>query len=104
MATAAFAACAGAFAEEQDRSVQEALSETERAEIPRDRFVRSGDECGASRYAHLLGERYAELRQALLRSDANVVDRTRAMTLEYRPGQLNLVLDGAGRVIAVGCF
>ncbi|HYD85950.1 MAG TPA: I78 family peptidase inhibitor [Vitreimonas sp.] len=71
----------------------------------RDRFVVSDDTCGASRYAHLLGEEFAELHQAsLVPANANVVDRGRLTTLEYEPHRLNVVVNGAGRIIAVGCF
>lgn len=69
----------------------------------RDRFVLAGDACGASRYAHLVGERYATLDEAVLPDSANVVT-ARPFTLEYEPGVLNVVVDGAGRIIAIGCF
>jgi hypothetical protein len=68
-----------------------------------DGFVLASDQCGASAYAHLVGEEYAKVEQASLPASA-VVQRHRLTTLEYRPGQLNVVLDGGGRIAAIGCF
>jgi hypothetical protein len=70
----------------------------------RDRFMIVDDACGASRFAHLVGEELAEIHRAALPHDASIVDRVSATTLEYTPHRLNVVLDGSGRVIAVGCF
>jgi hypothetical protein len=72
--------------------------------LDRDRFVIADDACGASRFAHLVGEEFAEIHRAALPQDASIVDRVSATTLEYTPHRLNVVLDGAGRVVAVGCF
>ena len=70
-----------------------------------DAFVISGDECGASQYQHLLGREYAQVYQAsMLPTDGAVHASPRMRTLEYRPQQLNVVVDGAGRIIAIGCF
>lgn len=70
-----------------------------------DRFVVSGDACGASRYQHLLGREYAQVYQAaLLPADAIVQNRNMLRTLEYTPHRLNVVLGGEGRIIAIGCF
>jgi hypothetical protein len=76
-------------------------------EAPRtgDRFEISGDECGASRYAHLVGRDYATVYHAsLVPAGANVVNRSLFKTLEYTPWRLNVVLDLYGRISAVGCF
>jgi hypothetical protein len=86
-----FAACASA------------PGQTASSEIPGHGFVRASDECGASRYAHLVGERYAEVYQAALPANAFVFGRNRPTTLEYKPGRLNVVLDGYGRIAAIGC-
>ncbi len=67
-----------------------------------DAFVRASDECGASRYAHLVGEQYAKVEHVALPSSA-VVHRLHE-TLEYRPGQLNVVLGGDGRIMSIGCY
>jgi hypothetical protein len=83
-----------------------------------DRFVISNDECGASRFAHLVGQSYAIYRTALpgdaivhgagATGAVNISDRvqrpTQAMTLEFRPQQLNVVIDGAARILSVGCY
>lgn len=69
-----------------------------------DRFVIAGDECGASAFAHLVGEEFVSLRHAALPAGALVLNRVAPSTLEFRPLRLNVVLDGAGRVTAVGCF
>lgn len=74
------------------------------SQLDRDRFVIAGDACGASQFAHLVGEEFAEIHRAALPQDASIVDRVSATTLEYTPHRLNVVLDGAGRVVAVGCF
>lgn len=103
VAAVAFAACASAMAEEQAAPAEPAAEE-QASNIPRDAFVVSGDECGASRYSHLLGEQYAELHHAALPANSNVVDRGRLTTLEYTPARLNVVVNGAGRIIAIGCF
>jgi hypothetical protein len=96
--SAAFAG-ASALAEEPRQREQPA------PEVRRDGFVISGDACGASRFAHLVGEDYAEMYQAsLLPADGNVVDRTKITTLEYTPERLNVVVNGQGRIIAIGCF
>jgi hypothetical protein len=103
IAAVAFAACASAVAEEQ-AAPEERLAEEQAADTRRDGFVVSGDACGASRYSHLLDEQYAELHHAALPANSNVVDRGRLSTLEYTPGRLNVVVNGAGRIIAIGCF
>jgi hypothetical protein len=70
-----------------------------------DRFVVSGDECGASRYQHLLGREYARVyHAALLPTDSIVQNRTMRRTLEYTPQRLNVVVGGEGRIVAIGCF
>lgn len=77
------------------------------AETPagRDSFVIAGDSCGASRYAHLVGEPVAELYHAALPANANLVAQTgRLTTLEYEPARLNVVVSGTGRIVAIGCF
>lgn len=80
-------------------------AEEDVAPAPRrdDPFVRYSDECGASRYAHLVGEQYAEVYQASLPASAYVLGSARATTLEYKPGRLNVVLDGRGRIAAISC-
>jgi hypothetical protein len=103
IAAVAFAACTSAMAEEQAApDVRSAEAQT--ADMRRDGFVVSGDACGASRYSHLLGEQYAELHHASLPANSNVVDRGRLSTLEYTPARLNVVVNGTGRIIAIGCF
>ena len=73
--------------------------------VRHDPFVISDVRCGASRFAHLLGEEYAEVYQAaLIPSDSNRLDRVRPITLEYTPYRLNFVVNGAGRIVAIGCF
>ncbi len=101
-AAVAFAACASAVAEE--RRATDDAAEAQTSNIRRDAFVVSGDECGASRYSHLLGEEYAELHHAALPANSNVMDRGRLSTLEYTPARLNVVVNGTGRIIAIGCF
>lgn len=82
-----------------------AVIESNAAMRARDPFVRTSDECGASRYAHLLGEQFATLEQAALPANA-AVQRAgpNRRTLEYTPGKLNVVLDTAGRIAVIGCF
>lgn len=70
---------------------------------PYDPFVWAGDECGASRYAHLVGEEIAHLDQAALPESA-IVHLNTLTTLEYRPGKLNVVVNASGRIAAIGCF
>jgi hypothetical protein len=87
------AGCAGASAEEPADAFN------------RKGFVISSDSCGASAFAHLVGEDYATVHQAsLVPADSNVVGGARLTTLEYTPGRLNVVLDGQGRIAAIGCF
>jgi len=105
LATAAcLAITIGAGAEEQQS--QQQRQEGERAAPARqDPFVISDDTCGASRFAHLLGENYAQVYQAsLIPSNSNRLDRIRPITLEYTPYRLNFVVGGEGRIIAIGCF
>jgi hypothetical protein len=104
IAAAAFAACASAMAEEQATSEQQLAAREQANEIRRDGFVWSNDACGASRYDHLVGEPYAELHDAALPANASVWDNSTVRTLEFKPGQLNIVLNGQGRIIAIGCF
>ncbi len=104
-----FAACASAAAQDQTDVEQGAHQERMQSEeifpeVRRDGFVMSGDECGASRFSHLVGEQYAELHHAALPADSNVVDGRRLTTLEYTPAKLNVVVNRAGRIIAIGCF
>ena len=109
VAAVAFSACASAAA--QDRTDVEQGAPWERTqseeifpEVRHDGFVKSGDECGASRFSHLVGEPYAERHHAALPADSNVVDGRRLTTLEYTPARLNVVVNRAGRIIAIGCF
>jgi hypothetical protein len=81
-----------------------AASAEEEDKFNRQGFVISGDACGASRYAHLVGSEYATLYHAALPANANVVNRTMLRTLEYTPYRLNVVLDLSGKISAVGCF
>jgi hypothetical protein len=104
---AAFAlalASVSAAAQEQPRD----NPATEREAAPArqdDRFVLSRDECGASRYQHLLGREYARVyHAALLPTDSVVQNRAIRRTLEYTPYRLNVVVGGEGRIIAIGCF
>jgi hypothetical protein len=69
-----------------------------------DPFVISGDECGASRYQHLVGEHFPGVIQASLPSDTYVLGHGRVTTLEYRPGRINVTLGGGGQILAIGCF
>jgi hypothetical protein len=71
----------------------------------RDRFVISGDGCGASRYAHLVGEVAPRLESIALPEGSNVFSPSRVglTTLEYKPARLNIVVNDAGRVVSVSC-
>lgn len=63
------------------------------------------DECGASRFAHLIGREYAQVYQAaLLPADSIVQNRSMVRTLEYTPHKLNVVVGAEGRIVAIGCF
>lgn len=104
VAAVAFAACASAVAQEQAAPEERPSAQVQAQDIRRDGFVWSNDTCGASQYDHLVGEPYAELHQAALPANSNVVDRGRLTTLEYTPARLNVVVNGAGRIIAIGCF
>jgi len=108
MRTLALAACLAALAAGTSFAQEARAPRGERpeAELYRpDPFVISSDVCGASRYAHLLGEPYARLHHAsVLPAHSVVAGARRATTLEFRPGQLNVVLDAAGRIVAIGCF
>ena len=64
----------------------------------------AGNACGASDYAHLVGEPWGETHQAGLPTDARVIDHTTANTLEYAPGRINVILAADGRIAAIGCF
>lgn len=67
--------------------------------------VISGDACGASAFAHLVGEPFAQMHQAaLIPANSNVIAVGRLHTLVYEPTRLNVVLGGEGRIIAIGCF
>jgi hypothetical protein len=97
---------AGAVAaqERQPERSQTAISGEARVR-GEDRFVVSGDECGASRYQHLLGREYARVyHAALLPADSVIQNRGMRRTLEYTPQQLNIVVGGEGRIVAIGCF
>jgi hypothetical protein len=69
-----------------------------------DDFTVAGNACGASDYAHLVGEPWGELHQAALPTDARVIRHNMANTLEYAPGRINVILAGDGRIAAIGCF
>lgn len=82
-----------------------------------DPFVTASDECGAARYAHLVGESFVVHRTSLPKNamvhgpaDQRVIDAadlpstpSLPLTLEYRPQRLNVVLDDAARIISIGC-
>jgi hypothetical protein len=104
VAAVASAACASAMAQEQAPPEEQPTAQEQAREIRRDDFVWSNDACGASQYNHLVGEPYAELHDAALPANASIWDFSRVRTLEFKPGQLNVVLDGRGRIIAIGCF
>ncbi len=67
------------------------------------RFVLGGDACGASAFAHLVGEEFATLDHAALPADTHV-NAGLANTLQFEPQRLNVILDRSGRVAALGCF
>jgi hypothetical protein len=95
------------------------FAQTDRADpapTPRDRFVIAPDTCGASRYAHLVGESYtaqqASLPQHALVHGAGpqgpipVGGATHAgplLTLEYEPQRLNVVVGADQRIVSIGC-
>ncbi|MGD9965690.1 MAG: I78 family peptidase inhibitor [Hyphomonadaceae bacterium] len=74
------------------------------AQFNSDAFTVAGNACGASDYAHLVGERFGETHHAAMPADTRVIAAGMANTLEYTPGRLNVILDPAGRIAAVGCF
>ena len=104
VAAVAFAACASAMAEEQAAPEEQSTAREQANDIRRDGFVWSNDACGASQYDYLVGEPYAELHHAALPANASIWDYGTVRTLEFKPGQLNVVVNGAGRIIAIGCF
>lgn len=69
-----------------------------------DDFTVAGNLCGASDYAHLIGEPFAETHQAALPANTRIIRQDLANTLEYAPGRINVMLDGQGRIAAIGCF
>lgn len=69
-----------------------------------DDFTVAGNACGASDDAHLVGEQWGETHQAALPADARVIPHNGANTLEYAPSRINVILDGSGRIAAIGCF
>jgi hypothetical protein len=85
---------------------------------PHDRFVIASDECAASRYRALVGRSY-QVYRTVLPADAivhgagtngavGIAHRTQQtsepMTLEFRPQQLNVVVDAAAQIVAIGCY
>lgn len=103
-ASLALAAANTAAAEEDVRQAQTEDGLSAR-HVPGDRFVIMSDACGASRYAHLVGRDYAQVHQAaLLPADFVVQNRSMWRTLEYTPHKLNVVVGGAGEIVAIGCF
>jgi hypothetical protein len=101
-ASPCFAQPVDAQAESDGAVVQEDADTQERS---RDPFVISSDECGASRYSHLVGEGVQSLQPVILPPHANVFsgNNVAPTTLEYVPGRLNIVFDDAGRILSVGC-
>jgi Peptidase inhibitor I78 family len=97
---------AGAAAAQERQAERPQVVPRSEARVPsEDRFVVSDDECGASRYQHLLGREYARVyHAALLPGESVVQNRAMQRTLEYTPQQLNVVVGGDGRIIAIGCF
>lgn len=69
-----------------------------------DDFTVAGNACGASEYAHLVGEHWGEAHQAALPADARVLRHDMANTLEYAPQRINVLLAADGRIEAIGCF
>lgn len=69
-----------------------------------DDFTVAGNACGASDYAHLVGEPWGETHQAELPMDARIIRHGMANTLEYAPGRINVILAADGRIGAIGCF
>ena len=103
-AAASLAIASGAIAQSAQRP-QPSSAESERAAARPDPFVIANDACGASRFAQLLGQDYGELYQAsLIPAHSNRLDRIRPITLEFTPYRLNFVVNGEGRIIAIGCF
>jgi len=101
--TACLAFSANAAAQDEPQPMQQ----DERAALVRhDPFIISDEEsCGAERFSHLLGQSYAEAHQAsLIPSSSNRLGEVRPITLEYMPYRLNFVVNGEGRIVAVGCF
>jgi hypothetical protein len=104
------------FAQPSDRMGHAPLAE--QALNWSDPFVISGDACGASALAGLVGEAYSLHRAAIPESaivhgpaDTSALSEIGAaparpsapLTLEYRPARLNVGLDGSARILSVGC-
>ncbi|WP_375174406.1 I78 family peptidase inhibitor [Pseudooceanicola sp.] len=63
------------------------------------------DACGASGYGDLLGKGRAAIVEAGLVEgpDLRVFGPGAALTMDHRPGRLNIELDADGRIVAVRC-
>lgn len=80
-------------------------------------FVRTGDACGANTYRYLEGQSYLLHGEALppgaiirgpvptgvIRAAHRRAATAKPITLEYRAQRLNVVLDSAGRIVAIAC-
>ena len=70
-----------------------------------DPLVISNDASVASRFAHLVGSDYGELYEALLIPRLAIATIAFArFARKYTPLRLNFVVNGEGRIIAIGCF
>jgi len=84
---------------------------------PARRDVKTGDACGASRYAHLVGQSYAlhyaalppgtvvygPTRDGAVHVNHRVQTATDMITLEYRAQRLNVVLGDGARILSIAC-
>ncbi|MEZ5960708.1 MAG: I78 family peptidase inhibitor [Hyphomonadaceae bacterium] len=67
-------------------------------------YTGAGDACGASAFAHLVGEPWGETHQAALPADARVIRHDMANTLDFAPGRINVILADDERIAVIGCF
>jgi hypothetical protein len=63
----------------------------------------AGAECGAPAYAALVGQADSPGLRAQLPEDSRVIPAHGAISMDYRPGRLNLELDEQGRVVRIWC-
>ena len=60
--------------------------------------------CGMANFAGLIGKQESEIPRDQLPARTRIIHENEPVTSDYSPQRLNILLDGAGKVVSMGCY